>query len=154
MFTKEERKNINNSFWKGLKKEMKPISNAEGKFINWLQYPTQLNHVYLRLDATNKYATVTFDIQIKDKEIRMLVWEQLNELKKVLEQETGNATQWESNIMNSTGQEISRISWVKENVNLFDKTTHREMYDFYKEKLVGFDRFYQTYKEILFSLLK
>lgn len=154
MFSKEEKKEINTAFWKGFRSKMKCIPNAEGKFINWLNYPTQLKPFYLRLFVDQKHARVSLDIQIKDEGVRQLVWEQMTELQKVLENETGPADFWHASSTNEVGQEIAQIIWIKQHVSLYNKKNHTEIYSFFEDQLLGFDRFYQDYKEILFGLLK
>jgi len=154
VFSKEQKKEINESFWKGFRSKMKCISNTEGKFINWLNYPTQLKSLYVRLYVDQTHARLSLDIQLKDEDIRQLVWEQMTELKKVLENETGPADFWFESSTNEVGQEIAQIVWEKKGVSLYNKNSYSEIYTFFEDQLIGFDRFYQDYKEILFGLLK
>lgn len=152
MLSKEDRKAYHSSFWSALKKEMNKLPSQSGKRINWLNYPTKIKPIYIRLHADNNSARFSIDIQYKDEDIRLLIWEQFEELKKVLENEMGEGT-WSVLSHNAAGQEISQISWTKEGLNMYKSTDVPKIISFFKEKLLAFDRFYSTYDEVLKGLV-
>ncbi len=154
MFSKEERKNIHQAFWKRFKSKVSNEKNAEGKRINWLNYPTKLKQIYVRLQADNKTAQFSIDIQDKDEGIRDLIWEQLTELKKVLELEMPADGIWSKEAYNAAGQHIYRISWKINNVNMYESLDEEQIFSFFHKHLKGFDRFYVEFREVLFGLLK
>jgi hypothetical protein len=154
MYSKEERKAIKQGFWKGFKSEMNKIPSSTGKRINWINYPTKLKILYVRCDADTEKATFSIDIQVKDPGVREIIWEQFLELKVVLEQEIGSSGTWLTEAKNAAGQSINSIRWELEGVNVFQPLDRKKIYSFFKEKLVGFDAFYQEYNEILFTLVK
>lgn len=154
MYSKEERKAIKQSFWKGFKAEMNKYPSSSGKRINWLNYPTKLKILYVRCDVSDRKATFSIDIQVKDEDIEEIVWEQFKELKVVLENEIGSQGVWLENNRNTAGQSIKSIVWILEDVDLYKTSDKSKIYTFLKEKLVGFDAFYQEYNEILFTLVK
>lgn len=151
MLSKEERKEWNKKFWDEFRKEMRSLKSSNGRSINWINYPTDVRDVYVRLEADNKGAKLCFDIQPKDDGIRSLLWEQMTELMKVMENETGKAiwNEFDHIIMDRT---CSRICWQAENLNFFNEKDWYEIKSFLKEKLIRFDAFYQEYKEILIHL--
>lgn len=154
MFSKEERKEIHQGFWKRFKSKVSNEKNAEGKRINWLNYPTKLKQIYVRLQADNKSAQFSIDIQDKDEGIRELIWEQLTELKKVLESEMPDGGIWNKEAYNAAGQHIYRISWKLEEVNMYEPLDEEQIFLFFHKHLKGFDRFYVEFRDILFGLLK
>tara|TARA_B100000508_G_scaffold24343_1_gene17488 strand:- start:18593 stop:19057 length:465 start_codon:yes stop_codon:yes gene_type:complete len=154
MFSKEERKAIHTSFWKRFKSKATQHKNAEGKRINWLNYPTKLKQIYIRLHADNNLARFSIEIQDKDPGIRDLIWEQFEELKKVLENEMPATGVWNKNAFNAANQPIYRISWEIENVNMYDRKDEEKIFNFFIDHLHGFDRFYVDFREVLFGLLK
>ena len=154
MFSKEERKIYHQAYWSAFKKYMNQYKNSRGKRINWLNYPTHLKEIYVRLHVDNQQAHFSIDIQCKDKEIRLLIWEQFEELRKVLENEMDDQGQWSKIAYNSAGQEISQIIWEINKVNIYQQNDQPIVFDFLKNKLISFDTFYQTYKDILIGLLK
>ncbi|HLW29799.1 MAG TPA: DUF4268 domain-containing protein [Brumimicrobium sp.] len=154
MFSKEERKAINTAFWTRFKEKSGVNKGANGKRINWVNYPTHLKQIYVRLHADTESARFSIDIQDKDEGVRSLIWEQFIELKKVLDQEMIIPAVWEEKAYNSANQPISRISWTLEDVNMYEKEDQHKIYDFFILLSLRFDRFYSTYDEILIGLLK
>lgn len=151
MFSKEELKEINTNFWEGFKLHMKKIKSSNGKRVNWLKYPTDVKFIYLRLEVNNKGARICFDIQHKHDEIRAIVYEQMTELKVVLEDAIEYETIWmeDYSLFDNT---ISRIQWEIKDVSLYNKNDHVKIYDFLQKTLNEFDLFYQDYKDILVAL--
>lgn len=154
MLSKEEYKIYKTSFWEEFKQLMSKHRSASGRKMNWLQYKTDLKDVYLRLETNKSNIRVCFDIQFKDPDIRSIVWEQMGELKKVLTNEIGEEGIWEEHFWNETINDFCRIYWEKDNLNFLDKKNKNEIFTFFEEKLLSFDRFYEVYKDILITLVK
>lgn len=155
MLTREEKKAYNTQFWEDFKKLMRPISSESGRKVNWLSYPTNVKYIYLRLEANNKFAAINFDIQPKDESIRAIIWEQMEELKTVLTNAmNGDAGEWIVDEYNPAVGYFNRIQWKLENVNYYKPEDKEKIFQFYKNKLVGFDGFYSDFSEILILLAK
>ena len=133
---------------------MRQHRGASGKKVNWLQYRTNLQNVYVRLETINKECKFCFDIQFKDDSIREIVWEQMGELKKLLSAEMGSEGNWIEDYASQTIKSMCRIEWTLEETNYLTATNREKIYDFFEEKLLGFDRFYDIYGEILYHLVK
>lgn len=154
MLSKEELKSRKLSFWNDLKNELSIHRSSSGKRINWLSYPTEIKHVYLRLEVEKKHIALNFDLQFKDDSVRAVFWEQMGELKTVLTQEMGEIGIWEENCSSESVHQFSRIQWKKENLNYLNENDKTIIFDFFKEKLIAFDSFYQEFKDILLFLAK
>ena len=152
MFTKEERKELNSNFWDSFHKEMRNHKSSNGRGINWINYPSDVKDIYIRLIADNKEVSLCFDIQPKDDDIRSILWEQMTELKVVMENEVGKATFWNEDHHELNGRIVSRICWEITGLNFYSVKDQSKIKEFLKEKLIRFDAFYQEYKEILISL--
>ena len=152
MLSREEQKQINSSFWDGFKEFTKKIKSSNGRRINWLSYPSDVKDVYIRLHAGTKEAGVFFDIQPKDIGVRAIIWEQMTELKKVMESTMQLEGEWFENAILPDGRMISRIAWTRTELNYLNKEDHAEIYAFLKDTMVAFDAFYQEFKEILINL--
>ncbi|RFC53753.1 DUF4268 domain-containing protein [Brumimicrobium aurantiacum] len=154
MFSKEEEKAIKTAFWTRFKEQAGVNKGVNGKRINWVNYPTRIKQLYVRLHADTKIARFSIDVQTKDADVRAIIWEQLTELKKVMEEEMSTPGTWEESAENMAGQEISRISWTLEDVNMFVKEDQQKIFNFFIPLLRSFDRFYSTYDEILIGLVR
>jgi hypothetical protein len=152
MLSKEELKLKNTLFWNGFKKFMQKYKSSNGKRMNWVSYPSDVKNVYIRLYTDSKVACLSFEIQPKDNSVREIIWEQMTELKKVMEASMKYETIWDEKSYSVEGKIYSRIYWELKDVNYFNEEDHSKIYDFLKDRLIEFDEFYQEFKEILISL--
>jgi hypothetical protein len=154
MLSKEELKIYKTTFWEDFKKHMSKHRSASGRKMNWLNYKTDLKDVYVRLETNKNNIQVCFDLQFKDADIRTIVWEQMGELKKVLTDEMGDSGIWEEHHWNETIPDFCRIYWRKEGLNYLKQNHRDEIFHFFEDRLIRFDRFYDNYKDILINLIK
>ncbi len=152
MYSKDEVKTIKTLFWSSFKSKIEKHRSVSGRRINWLHYPSEIDHIYIRLDADKEGARFSFDIQGKDLGVRSIIWEQMYELKVVLEKEMGTDGKWLEAISNETVPEFNRIIWEITDVNLFSTADHKKITQFLMERILSFDRFYQEFKDILTNL--
>lgn len=153
MLAKEARKERNEKFWSGFKEYMRGTLSSTEKRVNWLNYKTEVKDTYLRLICDGKTTAVCYDIQFKDAGIKAIFWEQLSELKKVLEASMQQVTIWEENLITKEGLVIGRIYWQLEDVNFYNDADWEKIYSFFKSRLLEFDEFYQEFKDILIALV-
>ena len=152
MFSKEESRQLNYNFWNGFQECMSKNRSANGRKINWINYPSDVKNIFIRLEVDSKGARLCFDIQPKDDSIRSIFWEQMTELKIVMEDITQSTPEWIENYYYLDKQYISRIVWTDDSLNFYNLEHREPIYKFLKERLTKFDLFYQEYKEILIAL--
>lgn len=152
MLSKEDQKQKNQEFWDGYKQFMRGVSSSNGRRMNWINYPTDVKDLYVRLEVSHKGCSVNFDIQPKDASVREIIWEQMGELKVVLEKTMNYETFWDERYFGPTNKESSRISWKNDELNYFKEDDIPKIYAFLKARLLAFDEFYQEYKDILIAL--
>ncbi|WP_343604778.1 DUF4268 domain-containing protein [Fluviicola sp.] len=152
MYTKEELRQLRTDFWNQFKVKMQKVKSSNGRRMNWLAYPSEVKDIYIRIDADGKGARLTFDIQGKDEGVRQILWEQLQELKVVLESEMGPEGVWIERASSSSVSEFNRIIWERNDLNFFKQEDHPEIQRFLADRLIHFDAFYQEFKDILINL--
>lgn len=152
MLSREQLKEKNQLFWSDFRKYMNNIKSSNGRRINWISYPSDVKNIYIRLQVDSKGARLCFDIQPKDDGIRSIIWEQMTELKKVMEDAMNYETIWIENMYAEDGRAFSRIKWEQPDLNYFKEEDKEAIFQFLKQRLIEFDSFYQEFKEILISL--
>jgi hypothetical protein len=152
MFSKEESRQLNYSFGNGFNEYMSKVRSSNGRKTNWSSYPSDVKSIFIRLEVDSKGARLCFDIQHKDDELRAIIWEQMTELKMVLEDITDSSPIWTEEFHYLNKYYISRIVWEDKTLNFYKSEQRDQIYSYLKEKLVKFDIFYQEYKEILIAL--
>ena len=153
MLSKEAQKEWNIRFWNGFKNEMKAFNSSNGRRINWLTYPTDIKHMYLRMVCEKDGVALHFDSQFSDQGIRDIVWEQLEELKSLINVQMNYPSIWSRGLQTKEGLVIDRISWKLDNVNYHNEEEWPIIYDFLKNRIVEFDKFHQEFKDILINLV-
>ena len=152
MISKEELKERNGKFWTAFQKEMRNVRSSTGRRVNWINYPLGVKDAYLRMETTGKFTRFSFDIQPKDDGVRSILWEQMTELRVVLEDQMGSSGVWSEFDSVFAGRNVSRIYWERTDLNFYSDTDLPDILAFLKGKLIAFDAFYQEYKEILITL--
>ncbi|WP_300666489.1 DUF4268 domain-containing protein [Fluviicola sp.] len=152
MYSKEALKQLKTDFWNQFKVKMQKTRSSNGRRMNWLAYPSEVKNIYIRVDADGKGARLTVDIQGKDEGVRQILWEQLYELKVVMESEMGTEGTWIENTSSPSVPQFNRIIWERTDLNFFNPEDHAEIQSFLADRLIHFDAFYQEFKDILINL--
>ena len=84
-FTREEASQIRQEFWKTFGQYMAYVPSAEGMRINWINYKTKLKYFNFRMNAEKRSASIMIEISHPDEDIQALMFEQLQQLRKLLE---------------------------------------------------------------------
>lgn len=153
MYSKEESKQYKIEFWNAFRASMSKTRTTTGARVNWLHYPSHIKFIFIRLDVDEFGARFCIDIQSKDAGIRAIVWEQLHELKKVMESEMGTTGVWIENASSPAVPSFNRIMWEDKTLNLFEVNDREKIFAFLSDRLVRFDAFYQEFKDILINLV-
>ncbi len=153
MLSKEAQKEFNQDFWNTFRKRMRIHKSCNGRGINWLNYPSDVKSIFIRLEVDKKIVAVNFDVQFKDFEIIDIVWEQLHEMKKVMESTMEVEAVWNPDCYLPNGQRFYRIQWSTDKLNYYNTESHEEIYAFLEARLLKFDEFYQEFKEIVINLV-
>lgn len=154
MLSKEAVKEKNKAFWERFRKEIKDQRSVNGRQMNWINYPTDVKDVYVRMEVGKDGVRLCFDIQPKDEGIRSIVWEQMTELKTVMNERMGIEAIWEEKSHYWNERLISRIKWEDNTLSFHKDEDEEKIIVFLKDKLIRFDRFYQEFKDILINLTR
>lgn len=152
MYSKEELREIRTNFWADFKKHMQKHRSSNGRRMNWINYPSEVDFIYIRLHADQNEVAFSFDIQGKDAGVRAIVWEQMNELKAVLESEMGTEGQWLEHQFSEAIPDYCSIRWSKEGLRFSNPKDKDAIFAFFEDRLLKFDIFYQEFKDILINL--
>ena len=109
MYSKAEITRLRQAFWTAFGQYMAPVPSAEGETTNWINYKTGLKHVYFRMQADNRQASIGIELLHPDAGIRELFWEQFLELRTLLHETLGETWTWEAEATDANGLPLSRI---------------------------------------------
>lgn len=125
---------------------MTPVLSAEGEKISWLNYKTGEKNIFFRLQADNKKASVAIELTHADAGVQSLYFEQFVQLKKFLEEATGETWTWQLHTTDEWGKTISRIVTEKQGVSVFQKADWPDLISFFKPRIMALDEFWSNVK--------
>lgn len=139
MFSKKEAQQIKQEFW-----------TVFGRAFprKWLLYDTKIKDFSFKFDADSRKAEVSLDIEMKDDLYRNAYYEKIWSLENMLRDYVGDFNKDEF-YTNESGKVFSRY-WVElHNVSVYNKDTWREIFEFFVEKMDGFERFYADFEDYI-----
>lgn len=139
MFTKQEAQHLRKEFW---------ITFGKSFPRKWLLYDTKIKDFSFKFYADPNKAEVSLDIEMSDELFRNAYYEKIWSLENMLREEVGDFQKEEFYTLEN-GKIISRIWVTKENVSIYNKETWREIFEFFVDKMEGFERFYEDYQDFI-----
>lgn len=139
MFSKEEAAQIKKEFW---------IAFGKSFPRKWILYDTKIKDFSFKFSADKKKAEVSLDIEIKDEIFRNAYYEKIWSLEDLLKDYVGEFQKEEFYTLEN-GKIISRIWVEKTGVSIFNKKSWREIFEFFVEKMDGFERFFYDFEDFI-----
>ena len=146
MYSKAEKSNTKKEFWTLFGMYMKPVPNAEGEIINWINYKTGVKHIYFRMDADTKLCSIAVEIKNPLKEKRKIAFDKFVSLKKIFNETCGDGWLWIENSFDEDGSPLSKIFYEKHGLNIMRKEDWSEIISFFKKRIVKLDKFWAVVK--------
>jgi hypothetical protein len=142
MYTKQEAQKQRQAFWTTFGQYMQPILSADGEKINWINYKTGIQGIHFKMDADTEQASIAIVFSSHDSDIRRSYYDQLLLLKSALTEATGEHWEWQPDIQDEYGKEITKVGIVLDNVNILRKDDWPMIISFLKQRIVALDSFW------------
>ncbi len=146
MYSKHEASQLKQEFWTSFGLYMNPVLSSESEKVNWVNYKTGEKGIRFKMHADNKSAYIGIAFVEKDAGIRELYFDQLKELKKIIEQVLPGTWQWALHSEDENGQPISMLYDKIEGVSIFKKEDWPQLISFFKPRIVALDEFWNLVK--------
>lgn len=146
MYSKDEVSQLKQEFWTAFGQYMSPILSAEGIRANWVNYKTGLKHVYFRMNANKRSASIAIELAHPDAGIQELFFEQFKEYRNILHDALGETWDWDLHITDESGKIISRIYTQLDGVSIFNKNDWPRLISFFKPRIIVLDEFWSDVK--------
>lgn len=139
MFSKQEAQQLKKEFW-----------TAFGKSFprKWLLYDTKIRDFSFKFYADNKKAEVSLDIEMPDELFRNAYFEKIWSLENILAEYIGGFYKDEFYTLEN-GKIIARIWTELHGVSVYNKNTWQQIFEFFVEKMNGFERFFYEYEDFI-----
>ena len=148
MYTKEQASQLKQAFWTAFGQYMGPVLSVEGLRTNWINYKTGVKHIFFRMQADNKTASIAIEIAHPDKELQQLFFEQFESYKTMLHSTLDEDWQWQLHTIDEYGKTISRIYTELAPVSIFQKEDWPKLISFFKPRIIALDEFWSDAKAV------
>ena len=108
-----------------------PHPSAEGLKINWVNYKTGIKHLYFKMQAENRSASIAIEITHPDAGIQELFYEQFKELKIILTNALQEDWEWDLHTTDEYGKTISRIYKQLDGASIFNRNDWPALISFF-----------------------
>ena len=146
MYTKQEVQKLRQAFWTTFGQYMQPILSADGEKVNWVNYKTGIPGIAFKMDADNGSASIAIVLQAKDESVRNAHYEQLLQLRTVLENTTGEAWLWQKDCIDEYGKHFCKVGITLDNINILRNEDWPQIISFFKPRIMALDEFWSMAK--------
>ena len=149
MFSKEEAKILREEFWDQFK-NLSAGKRARKKLPgNWMLDQTGIKALNLRFHVDREVAQVGIDLETRNMDKRIELYEKLESLKKLLEGAMESPLIWELEYIRENGKSVSRIYLQMEGVDIYMRDTWTEAHKFMYVNMMKLESFFQEYRDLL-----
>ena len=152
MYSKEYKNEMKKLFYTSFGKYMSKNKSINDTKIKWLNYKTGVKDIYFRISLETKNALVYIELQHQDDGLRNLFFDQFLELKTVFTNTLGENWEWNRAQENNYGKKCARITTTLKELNLYNKETWAETFQFFEKHLLKIDEFWSEFKEVFKEL--
>lgn len=142
MYSKDEASQLKQAFWTTFGQYIAPHLSAAGTKVNWVNYKTGIRHLFFKMHADKRTASIAIEISHPDAGIQELVFEQFQAFKKIMEAQMGETWDWDLHLINEHGKIISQISKKLEGLSIFKKEDWPALISFFKPRIIALDEFW------------
>jgi len=146
MYSKDQASQLKQAFWTAFGQYMGPVLSADGLRINWINYKTGVKHIFFKMQADNKHATIAIEISHPDTELQQLFFEQFESYKTMLHDTLGEEWDWQLHTVDNYGKTISRIYAELRPASIFQKEDWPNLISFFKPRIIALDEFWSIAK--------
>jgi hypothetical protein len=149
MFSKEEAKEMREEFWDSFRQLSVKRRTRKKLPGNWMLSQTGIKALNLRFHVDREVVQVGIDVETRNMEKRIELYEKLESLKKRLEEAMGSPLQWELEYIRENGKSVSRIYMEKQGVDIYNRETWPGAHRFMYEQMMKLEIFYREYKDFI-----
>lgn len=149
MYSKDELRKLKTEFWESFAAycEVQPYLRRRRKM--WVLYNTKVKGVELKFDATRNGAFVILEVNHKQEDQRLEMYEKLTWYKEYLEKDFPEGLIWDMCFVRETGQQVARIYVEKGGIDFHRREDWGEFFSFMARQMYLLERNFMKIAEYL-----
>jgi len=148
MFSKEEAKELRLEFWQKLENRTRRLPGQKGKKIRWIGDHTEIKGLDLRFDVSREKAIVALEINHRQEEKRLELFERLEAAKTIFEKAFGKSLTWDYLYEKPNGKQVCRV-YVETEGDIYMKEKWPDMFYFLIDNMLRMEKAFREVKEFL-----
>ncbi len=149
MYSIEEAKLIRKEYWDKFKSWSGRKRTREGKKGKWLMNDTGIKQMKLKFHFDNTTALVAIEIDTRNPEKRIELWNKLESLKNKIEEEIPFPLAWEIEYPLPENKSVSRIFIQMTGISIYKKECWGKANNFFYKKMNSLEDFFLKYKDYI-----
>lgn len=146
MYSKDEASQLRQAFWTTFGQYISPQLSAEGLRVNWVNYKTGVKHLFFKMQADKRSASIAIEIAHPDPGLQELFFEQFVEYKNVFHTTVNETWEWQLYGKEENGRKVSLIIKELADVSIFNKNDWPALISFFKPRIIALDEFWSDAK--------
>ena len=149
MYSKDELKNLKLEFWESFAAfcEVQPYLRGRKKM--WTLYDTKVKGVELKFDATREGAFVILEVNHRNEDARLEMFERLTWYKDTLEMDFPEGLTWDICFVRDTGKQVARIYTSRSGIDFHRRQDWGEFFSFMASQMYLLERNFMSIAEYL-----
>lgn len=149
MYSKDELKKLKIEFWESFAAYCEVQLYLRRRRKMWTLYNTKVKGVELKFDANRKGAYVILEVNHRQEEERLEMYERLTWYKETLEKDFPDGLIWDCCFVRETGNEVARIYVAKEGLDLHRREHWGDFFSFMARQMYLLERNFMSIAEYL-----
>lgn len=149
MYSKDELKNLKLEFWESFAAYCDVQPYLRGRKKIWTLYDTKVKGVELKFDATRTEASVILEVNHRQEDPRLEMFERLTWYKDTLETDFPEGLIWDICFVRDTGKEVARIYLSKTGIDYHRREHWGDFFAFMASQMYLLERNFMSIAEYL-----
>lgn len=149
MYSKEELKTLKKDFWEGFDIFCSNTYEFGIGKKKWILYDTKIKNVDLKFDATRNGAFVILEINHKNSNDRLNMFEKIEKYKNIIEPAFEEKLIWDHAFIRETGNEVCRIYIQKTGLDIHRRIQWMEFYKFMSNNMFRLEEVFEDIKDLI-----
>ncbi len=149
MYSREEAKELRVAFWKQFRDFTNKRRKNKGRTGKWILDKTGINALNLRFHFDEQIALVGIDIETRNIDKRLALYEKLESTRSQIDKALGENTIWELEYIRENNKAVSRIYTAIEGVSILDRQHWNRVNMFFFDRMTALEDYFLEYKDYI-----
>ena len=149
MYTREEAKQLRKKFWTLFGQRCEIVPDLAERKKKWILYDTKISGLDLKFDIDRNEAMVMIEINNRDEDRRLAMFELLEKYKPLLEVGFDEGLHWKLCYTRDSGEQVCRIFTAQQELDIHRQNQWPDIYNFFIEKMLILERNFMDIRDVI-----